>query len=42
MEINVRKDQIFERSADERGRISLPSSEFSDKTLTVAVLDVED
>lgn len=39
MKAELRKDQIFERKADNQGRISLPSSEYAGKILEIAVLD---
>jgi len=39
MKIEARKDQIYERQADDRGRISLPTGEFAGKKLEIAVLD---
>jgi hypothetical protein len=42
MKVEVSKDQIYERKADDSGRISLPSKEFAGKKLEVIVTDVVD
>lgn len=42
MKIEARKDQIYERKADDSGRISLPSKKFAGKKLEVIVTDVVD
>jgi len=39
MKAKIRKKQIFERKADNQGRISLPSKKFAGKKLEIAVLD---
>lgn len=39
MKAEIRKDQIFERKADNQGRVSLPSSEYAGKKIEIAVLD---
>ena len=39
MKADVDPDDVFKRKADDRGRISLPSSEFKNKKLEIAVLD---
>lgn len=41
MDINIDKDDIFERKADERGRISLPATKFKNKTLEIAILEAK-
>lgn len=38
MKIEVRKDQVKERKADDQGRISLPASKYAGKKLEVAIL----
>lgn len=38
MNIELRKEQVFERKADKSGRISLPSKSFANKKIEVAVL----
>ena len=38
MKIEVRKEQIKERKADDQGRISLPASKYAGKELEVAIL----
>jgi len=42
VKIEVKKEQIYERKADDSGRISLPSKEFAGKKLEVIVTDVVD
>ncbi len=42
MKVDVKRDQIYERKADDSGRISLPSKEFAGKKLEVIVTDVVD
>jgi len=37
MKIEINKDQIFERKADSKGRISLPTSKFAGKKLEIIV-----
>jgi len=39
MKADVGPDNVFKRKADDRGRISLPASEFKGKELEIAVLD---
>ena len=39
MKADVDPDDVFKRKADDRGRISLPTSEFKGKSLEIAVLD---
>jgi len=41
MKVHVDPDDIQERPADERGRIYL-GSDFADKTVEIAVLEVKD
>jgi hypothetical protein len=41
MNIEVSATDIEEHKADDRGRVTL-GAEFADKTITVAVLDVDD
>ena len=41
MQVEVSAKDIEERKADDRGRVTL-GSEFADKTVIVAVLEVED
>lgn len=41
MKVEVSATDIEERTADERGRVTI-GTEYADKTVTVAVLDVED
>ena len=41
MNVEVKATDIEERKADDRGRVTL-GSEFADKRVTVAVLEVED
>ena len=40
MKADVDPDDVFKRKADDRGRISLPTSEFKGKELEIAVLDM--
>jgi len=41
MQVEVDATDIEERQADDRGRVTL-GAEYADKTVTVAVLEVED
>jgi hypothetical protein len=41
MQVEIPATDIEERKADGRGRVTL-GSEYSDKTVTVAVIEVED
>jgi hypothetical protein len=41
MKVEIPATDIEEKKADHRGRVTL-GSEFADKTVTVAVLEVED
>jgi len=41
MKVEVSAKDIEEKKADDRGRVTL-GSEYSDKTVTVAVLEVEE
>lgn len=41
MQVEVNATDIEERKADDRGRITL-GAEYADKTVTVAVLEVEE
>jgi hypothetical protein len=41
MEVTVSATDVEELKADDRGRVTL-GTEFADKTVTVAVLDVDD
>lgn len=38
MKVEINKDQIYERKADNQGRISLSTKEFAGKKLEVAIL----
>jgi hypothetical protein len=40
MKVDVEVSDLVERSTDDRGRLTL-GSEYADKTVTVAVLEVE-
>jgi len=37
MKLEISKDQIFERKADNQGRVSLPTSKFAGKNLEIIV-----
>jgi hypothetical protein len=41
MKVDVEVSELVERSTDDRGRLTL-GSEYADKTVTVAVLEVDD
>jgi len=41
MKVEVSAKDIEEKKADDRGRVTI-GAEYADKTVTVAVLDVED
>lgn len=41
MKLEVKATDVEEKNADDRGRITL-GSEYANKTVTVAVLDVEE
>ena len=41
MQVEVSVSDIEERKADDRGRVTL-GAEYADKTVTVAVIEVED
>lgn len=44
MKADVDPDKVFKRKADDRGRVSLPTQDFKNKKLEIAVLeeDTED
>jgi len=42
MNINITKDQVYERKADRQGRISLPSKQFAEKKIEIIVSEVID
>jgi len=41
MKIDVSKDQVFERRTDNRGRFSLPASDYKNKQIEIVVTEVE-
>ena len=40
MKVDARKEDIYERKADDQGRVSLPTSEYAGKKLEFVVTDV--
>jgi len=40
MNINITKDQVYERKADQQGRISLPSKQFAGEKIEIIVTEV--
>lgn len=39
MNINITKNQIYERKADNQGRISLPTKKYAGKKLEIIISD---
>lgn len=42
MKVDVSKDQVFERKADGRGRVSLPASKYKNCEVEVIVTKIEE